>query len=354
MLTGLFFDDSQDCHEERLYIYQKIHIIVLSELKEVLLMENLSSIRIFGFVANWSPFLLALIVFFIVVYFLLTKLWYKDIEGGRPLKVSEGVFFVAAMIILYAMKGSPVNILAHISFSFHMVQMAFVYLLMAPMMYFAIPDYLQKAFVKLPIAKQVFKIGKKPLLALILFVGVFSVYHIPVVLDFLKTEPTMHTSFEVLLFILALLMWYPMFNKVEPQEVHMGGLWKILYIFGIGMLLTPACGLIIFATTPMYASYTDGDAWLKAMELCVPVGVLNGLEGSSALSGPQYFLNSTTLADQQTGGVIMKILQEVFFSAMLVYIFVRWFREERSNPEETTRKDLERVQKQRELEKLYR
>lgn len=318
-------------------------------------MENLSSIRIFGFIANWTPFLLALIIFFIVVYFLLTKLWYKDIEGGRPLKLSEGIFFVAAMVILYAMKGSPINILAHISFSFHMVQMAFIYLLMAPMLYFAVPDYLQKAFVKLPIAKQLIRgIGNKPLLALILFNGVFSIYHIPIVLDFLKTEATMHTSFEVLLFILALIMWYPIFNRVEKRELHMGGLFKILYIFGIGMLLTPACGLIIFAGQPMYASYTEGEAWLKAMELCVPVGVLSGLEGSSALSGPQYFLNTSTLADQQTGGVLMKILQEIFFSFMLIYVFVRWFREERANPELATQKDLERVQKQREMEKLYR
>lgn len=318
-------------------------------------MENLSSIRIFGFIANWTPFLLALIIFFIVVYFLLTKMWYKDIEGGRPLKLSEGIFFVAAMVILYAMKGSPINILAHISFSFHMVQMAFIYLLMAPMLYFAVPDYLQKAFVKLPIAKQLIRgIGNKPLLALILFNGVFSIYHIPIVLDFLKTEATMHTSFEVLLFILALIMWYPIFNRVEKRELHMGGLFKILYIFGIGMLLTPACGLIIFAGQPMYASYTEGEAWLKAMELCVPVGVLSGLEGSSALSGPQYFLNTSTLADQQTGGVLMKILQEIFFSFMLIYVFVRWFREERANPELATQKDLERVQKQREMEKLYR
>lgn len=318
-------------------------------------MENLSSIRIFGFIANWTPFLLALIIFFIVVYFLLTKMWYKDIEGGRPLKLSEGIFFVAAMVILYAMKGSPINILAHISFSFHMVQMAFIYLLMAPMLYFAVPDYLQKAFVKLPIAKQLIRgIGNKPLLALILFNGVFSIYHIPIVLDFLKTEATMHTSFEVLLFILALIMWYPIFNRVEQRELHMGGLFKILYIFGIGMLLTPACGLIIFAGQPMYASYTEGEAWLKAMELCVPVGVLSGLEGSSALSGPQYFLNTSTLADQQTGGVLMKILQEIFFSFMLIYVFVRWFREERANPELATQKDLERVQKQREMEKLYR
>lgn len=318
-------------------------------------MENLSSIRIFGFIANWSPFLLALIIFFIVVYFLVTTKWYKDIEGGRPLKMHEGVFFVTAMLILYAMKGSPVNILAHISFSFHMTQMAFIYLLMAPMLFFAFPSYLQKAFVKLPIAKQVVRgLGNKPLVAIILFAGVFSLYHIPVVLDFLKTEATMHTSFEVFLFILALIMWYPIFNKVEPQKEHMGGLFKILYIFGVGMLLTPACALIIFATSPMYASYTDGDAWLKAMELCVPVGILSGLEGSSALSGPQYFLNTTTLSDQQTGGVIMKVLQEVFFSAMLIFIFTKWFREERKDPEGTTQRDLERVQKQREFEKLYR
>jgi len=317
-------------------------------------LENISSISIFGFVANWSPYFFLFTAFLTVLYFLLTKKWYRNFENGRPLRVKEGLVFVTSMVLLYIMYGAPVDILSHILFSFHMLQMAVVFLLIAPLMFYAIPEYLWKAFVNLPVARQIFKITKKPLVTLILFNGVFSIYHLPVVLDFLKQSGALHSAFNVLLFLLALLMFYPVFNKVEPKENHMGGLFKMLYVFGIGALLTPACGLIIFAGTPLYETYTDGDAWLSAMELCVPSGVLDGLKGQGLISGPEYFTNTTPIMDQQTGGIIMKVLQEVFFGFMLGFIFFNWFREERMDEEETTRRSVENARIQKELFNQYR
>lgn len=317
-------------------------------------MENISSISIFGFVANWSPYFLILTILLTVLYFLVTKKWYENFEGGRPLEAKEGTVFVISMILLYAMYGSPVDILSHILFSFHMLQMAVVFLLIAPLMFYAVPGYVWRYFVNLPVVKQIFMITKKPLIPLILFNGVFSVYHVPVVLDFLKQSGPLHSGFNGLLFLLALLMFYPVFNKVEPKENHMGGLFKMLYVFGIGALLTPACGLIIFAGTPLYETYTDGDAWLSAMELCVPSGVLDGLKGQGLISGPEYFTNTTPIMDQQTGGIIMKVLQEVFFGFMLGFIFFSWFRDERKDEEETTRRSVENARLQKELFNQYR
>lgn len=317
-------------------------------------MENISSISIFGFVANWSPYFLILTILLTVLYFLVTKKWYENFEGGRPLEAKEGTVFFISMILLYAMYGSPVDILSHILFSFHMLQMAVVFLLIAPLMFYAVPGYVWRYFVNLPVVKQIFMITKKPLIPLILFNGVFSVYHVPVVLDFLKQSGPLHSGFNGLLFLLALLMFYPVFNKVEPKENHMGGLFKMLYVFGIGALLTPACGLIIFAGTPLYETYTDGDAWLSAMELCVPSGVLDGLKGQGLISGPEYFTNTTPIMDQQTGGIIMKVLQEVFFGFMLGFIFFSWFRDERKDEEETTRRSVENARLQKELFNQYR
>ncbi|WP_411843981.1 cytochrome c oxidase assembly factor CtaG [Salinicoccus sp. HZC-1] len=317
-------------------------------------MENISSISIFGFVANWSPYFFIFTVLLTVLYFLITKKWYKNFEDGRPLRTKEGIVFAISMILLYAMYGAPVDLLSHILFSFHMLQMAIVFLLIAPLMFYAVPGYIWKYFVNLPVVKQIFTLTKKPLIPLILFNGVFSVYHLPVVLDFLKQNGPLHTTFNGLLFLLAILMFYPVFNKVEPKENHMGGLFKMLYVFGIGALLTPACGLIIFAGTPLYETYTDGDAWLSAMELCVPSGVLDGLKGQGLISGPEYFTNTTPVMDQQTGGIIMKVLQEVFFGFMLGFIFFSWFRDERKDEDEMTRRSLEDARIQKEFYSQYR
>src|SRR5699024_12668559 len=107
-----------------------------------------------------------------------------------------------------------------------------------------------------------FVIAKKPLVSLILFNGVFSVYHLPVVMDGLKMSAVAHNGVIIILFVLALVMFYPIFNKVEPKENHMGGLFKMLYSVGIGILLTPALALIIFASDPMFNTSTDGAASL--------------------------------------------------------------------------------------------
>lgn len=317
-------------------------------------MENISSISIFGFVANWSPYFFVFTVFLTVLYFLITKKWYRNFEDGRPLRPKEGLVFVTSMVLLYTMYGAPVDILSHILFSFHMLQMAIVFLLIAPLMFYAVPGYVWKYFVNLPVIKRIFRITEKPLVPLILFTGVFSIYHLPVVLDFLKQNGPLHSTFNGLLFLLAILMFYPVFNKVESKKDHMGGLFKMLYVFGIGALLTPACGLIIFAGSPLYDTYTDGDAWLSAMALCVPSGVLDGLTGQGLISGPEYFTDTTPVRDQQTGGVIMKVLQEVFFGFMLGFIFFSWFRDERRDEEETTRRSLEKARIQKELFNQYR
>ena len=54
-----------------------------------------------------------------------------------------------------------------------------------------------------------------------------------------------------------------------PEHQTLSGIKKVGYIFADGILLTPACALIIFADTPMYATYSDPDVWGQVMSLCV-------------------------------------------------------------------------------------
>ncbi len=318
-------------------------------------MENITSIKIFGFMANWSPFFLAFVILVTAVFYLVTTRWYDEFEGGRPLTRKEGSLFAVNMILLYFMYGGPVDILSHILFTFHMVQMAFVLFLIAPLVYFSVPAYLQKYIASLPVIGPVLSLGgKKPLVTLMLLIGEFSIYHLPVVMDNLKMSATLHTIALAIMFLTAIMAFYPMFNKVEPEEEQMGGLFKLLYIFGIGAFLTPACALIIFASNPMYATFTDGEAWLSAMELCVPSDILDSIAGAGMISGPEYFSNSTPLVDQQTGGIIMKVLQEVFFGVMLAHIFFKWFNEEHRNEDQITEQALAKAQAQKDMHNRFR
>jgi putative membrane protein len=169
----------------------------------------------------------------------------------------------------------------------------------------------------------VFRFFTKPLISLVLFNGLFSFYHVPFIFDVVKMNAAYHAIVTTVIFISAFFMWWPVVNKFEQQTLS--GLKKVGYIFADGVLLTPACALIIFADVPLYKTFSDPQAWLNALQLCVPKGTLASLD----LTGPEMFLSMSLLHDQQLGGVLMKIIQEIIYGVMLFFIFMEWYRKER-------------------------
>ncbi|MBD8007025.1 cytochrome c oxidase assembly factor CtaG [Bacillus norwichensis] len=280
-------------------------------------------LSIFGFRALWSPYFLLFIFILVAVYFYLTVKKRHLFKESEPLKKGQAVLFLISMLLLYITKGSPVDLMAHIMFTFHMVQMAFLYLVIPPLLIAGVPNWAWKHLIELPSINRIFRFFTKPLIALVMFNGLFSIYHIPMVMDYVKMNMFLHALYTVVLFVFALFLWWPLVNKL-PGQYQLHGLKKIGYILGDGVLLTPACGLIIFAPEAMYATYTDGEMWMKAMELCVPGATLAGLN----ISGPELFTNMPAREDQQLGGVLMKIIQEIVLATILSKVFFEWYKKE--------------------------
>ncbi len=296
-------------------------------------------LSIFGFQALWSPYLIGIILFLTAIYFIVTIAWRKDFKESEPLKVSEAFYFVLGMITLYGIKGTPIDLMGHIMFTWHMVQMAILLLLVPVFIIKGIPWWVWKALLDIRIIHKIVYFLTQPLLALILFVSLFSFYHLPSIFDSIKLNETTHGVFTFTLFSAAMLMYWPMLNKIEGQR-QMKSLYKIVYILGNAVLITPACALIIFADTPLYQTYSNSETWLKAMELCVPSSTLSGL----SLSGPELFTSMSAVADQQVGGVLMKIIQEIIFGIILFSVFRQWWNSEKKDPEEITKQALKDFQ----------
>ena len=292
-------------------------------------------LNIFGFEALWSPVFIISTVAIIAIYFFITIKKRHLFKGNQPLSKKEASAFVIGMILLYIVKGSPADLLGHILFSVHMAQMALLLMLVPPLLIAGIPVWIWKPIVENRFVQPSFRFFTKPLLALIVFSGLFSIYHIPLIFDIIKQNEIYHSLFTLILFISSIFLWWPIMNKLQGEhQVH--GLSKIGYIIGSAILITPACALIIFADEPMYATYTDGDAWLKAMALCVPASTLSGL----TLSGPELFTNMAPVDDQQLGGVIMKIIQEIIYGVLLAMVFFQWYKSEEENADEITNNAL--------------
>jgi putative membrane protein len=300
-------------------------------------------LSIFGFRALWSPWFLLIIILGIALYLLLTTKMRHRFQDTHPVTKSQIFFFMTGMVLLYVVKGSPVDLLGHILFSIHMVQMAVLLLMVAPLIMMGIPNWMWKKVFDIKILDRMISFFTKPILSLLLFCGMFSVYHIPLILDNVKLSAPLHTIFTITLFVSAVFFWWPILNTLKGQpKLH--GLKKIGYIILSAILITPACSLIIFVDVPVYETYKSGEAWLQAMALCVPASTLSGLSGLG-ISGPELFTDMPTLVDQQLGGIIMKVVQELVYVGVLGSIFIKWYKEEQDNAEEITANALLERQK---------
>ncbi|WP_099157965.1 cytochrome c oxidase assembly factor CtaG [Virgibacillus ndiopensis] len=282
-------------------------------------------LQIFGFRALWSPYYLIFVLGLCLAYYLVTiryrhKFGIKEKPTGK-----QQFYFFLGMFLLYTVKGSPIDLLSHIMLTAHMIQLAIYFLIFPILMLKGIPSWIWKKVINLPFIKPVFKLLTKPLISLLLFNSLFSIYHIPAVFDFTKASPIAHSTISTIVLIAAFIVWFPILTPIKEQDT-IPPLLKIAYIFANGVLITPACVLIIFSDVPLYAAYSQDGAWLQALSLCVPNDVLQGL--AVTISGPEMFSPMGTMEDQQLGGIIMKLMQEITYGVILAKIFFSWFTKE--------------------------
>lgn len=294
------------------------------------------TLDIFGFRALWSPYFFLFLLLVATCYFLITVQYRGKFSGSEPLTKRQAIYFTAGIILVYIIKGSPVDLLGHLMFYVHMIQMAFLYIVIPPLFIFGIPPWLWRKIISAPWIRKPFRLLTKPVPAILLFNGAFSFYHIPFIFDTVKTNLWLHAVHTLLLFLFALFMWWPLVNEVD-EEQKLGGLKRMFYLFADGALLTPACALIIFSNVPLYSSFSEPDIWLQALQLCVPDAMISSLN----LSGPEMFHSLSLLHDQQLGGILMKLIQEAVYGSVLYRSFMKWYREEQKETQNSLSMDVE-------------
>jgi putative membrane protein len=293
------------------------------------------ALDIFGFEALWSPYFLLFIVAVTAGYFLLTVKYRHLFPGNEKLTKKQIFLFILSMGLIYAIKGSPLDVMAHLMFYVHMIQMVALVLVIPPLFIFAIPVWVWTKLLDRKIINYLFKFFTRPLIALIVFNGLFSFYHIPLIFDNVMQNFWIHAVYTFVLFVVAVFMWWPLLNQV-PEHQNLSGLKKVAYLFADGILITPACALIIFADTSLYATYSDPEVWGKVMSLCVGAANFANLN----LSGPEIFSSMSLVHDQQLGGVLMKVMQEVIYGAILAHVFFEWFRKDQAETEDALKQSF--------------
>lgn len=282
-------------------------------------------IHAFGVSAAWSPFMFLFVALVAVLYIVAVTTYRTDwFKASEPVPGKKIAATLIGLALFYLAHGSPLDLAAHIMFSAHMVTMAISYLMVPPLLLYGIPDWMYRAAFKHPGVQRWLHRITQPILTLVFFNMLFSLYHLPAVHDYIMTNYAVHTLYYIVLFIAALMMWWNVVAPV-PEFDRLSDVKKMGYVFANGVLLTPACALIIFAPTALFATYTDPEVWAKAIGYCVPYGVDVILAN---FTGPADFAILSPKDDQQLGGVLMKTVQEITYGAILFYNFMRWYRKE--------------------------
>lgn len=279
----------------------------------------------FSFSELWSPVFMVFMMAVGVLYTFVVGPWRSHFKNSAPVSLKRQLAFLLGIVLLYLAQGGPISLLGHLMFTFHMTDMAISYFIVPTMLLYGIPDWLwrwafDRAFWR------PFRVLTNPLIGLFLFNLLFSFYHMPSVHDYVMVHYTVHVLFYIALLAAAMLNWWHVMCPVR-EWARLSPLWRLGYIFSNGILLTPACVLIIFAGEPLFAVYSDPNVWAQAMRYCVsgdPAALLSQFEG-----GPAFFNLMTAQEDQQLGGIIMKFLQEFLNIGALFVVFMRWYRSER-------------------------
>ena len=282
-------------------------------------------IQIFGFRALWSPYFLTFVALLGVAYYLITGPYRSKFGGNSAPTLKQKIYFLTSLLLLYIAIGSPVDLLSHIMLTAHMIQMVILYFIFPIFFIKGIPEWIWEKIVYAPIIKPIFKVLTKPLVALISFNTLFALYHMPSIFDFSKSSIIAHTVILVFLLLLSFTMWWSIMPPLKEFDT-LFPLLKIGTLVASAAIVSIACALIIFASTPQFNAYSSEGSWIQAMSLCVPNDVLNGLAVS--ISGPEMFSPLSVLDDQQLGGIVMMLMQEAVYIAVMGRIFFAWFNKE--------------------------
>ena len=250
-----------------------------------------------NFFELWHP--IFLVILLTIAAFYLSSINKKGERVGQLKPIS----FLFSLVVLYFSEGSPLSALGHhYSFSAHMLSMSLTYFVFPPLFLGGLYEWMLLPYVRNRAIKAFINKVTQPILAVSLFNLLISFYHVPVIFNFIMSRMVYMNCALVILSFFAFVMWWVIIEPTSETRT-ISDLQKLGYVFVASVLLTPACAMITFADHFLYQKI--------AME-------------------PTYFSDLPPLQDQSTGGVIMKIVQELVFICTFGYIFYRWSK--RENP----------------------
>ena len=208
--------------------------------------------------------------------------------------------FVAGIVVIFFALASPLHVLSErFLFSMHMVQHVLLTLIAPPLLVLGTPDWLLRPLLRPNWSFRAARTLTHPVTAFAAFNVVFSIWHIPALYNSSLISETVHATEHIMMVGTAILMWWPLTSNL-PELPRLNYPLQMGYLFILSVAQIIVFAIITFAEEPIYDFYVNAPrVW--------PV---------------------SPLLDQQLGGIIMKVGSGIYFLALLIIVFFKWFNQE--------------------------
>lgn len=249
----------------------------------------------FHFSTLWNGGIFIFIGFILIIYFLL-------LPSEKKHPIWRQVAFVLGMLAVFAALGSPINVIARIQFSTHIIQLILTFLVAPPLLVLGFKNEIFKKAKEIKIVASILKVLKNPVFALLSFFAVFYIYHIPAVFNFARLDLYINYFFMFALLFTSILLWIPILS-----EKHLTSKRRLFYIVLNILLLIPFSLLLFFYDSSLYIVYSDVDLFMQSLEACIPN--LDGIPPEIAAS----LLPFDPVKEQVQGGMFLLLGQSIIF-----------------------------------------
>lgn len=219
--------------------------------------------------------------------------------------------FTAGVLVIFFSLLSPLHILGDkYLFSAHMTQHVLLTLVAPPLLILGTPDWLIRPTLRPNWSFYLCRFATRPAVAVIVFNLVFALWHVPDLYNLSVTFHGVHVAEHLMFIAAALLMWWPLTSSM-PELPRLTYPLQMVYLFVLSITQIFVFAFVTFSQRPLY------DWYVRA---------------------PQIW-SVSPLADQQIGGIIMKVGGSALFLGLIVVAFFRWY----SDEERRTKHEKRRV-----------
>ena len=245
--------------------------------------------------------------------------WY--LYGVGPMRVRRGLaesvesrqvaMFTAGVLVIFIALSSPLHELSNsYLFSAHMVQHVLMTLVAAPLLIAGTPGWVLGPVLKLRAIRVPARVLTHPIVAFAAFNLMFSVWHLPALYAGSVNYHGIPIAEHILLLATGGMGWWPLMSK-SAELPGLSEPMQMIYLLLMSIAQIIVFAPITFAEQPIYEYY-------------VQAPTIWGIGD---------------IADQQAGGLIMKVGGGALFMTLLVVTFFRWY----SREEAEHRRERERM-----------